>query len=86
MTLGLHSQRAPLQVLALAMSPRLGLRHTNLCGPIVTSREREKYFLTFINDLFKKSFFYTMKTKFGVFDKLKVCKTLVKNQTKKKSK
>jgi hypothetical protein len=34
---------------------------------------------TFIDDFSKKTFIYTMKTKFGVFDKLKVFKTLVVN-------
>jgi hypothetical protein len=32
---------------------------------------------TFVDD--KKTFLYTMKTKFGVFDKLKVFKVLVEN-------
>jgi hypothetical protein len=33
----------------------------------------------FIDDFYKKTFLYTMKTKFGVFDKLKVFKALVEN-------
>jgi hypothetical protein len=62
----------------------LGLMHTNLRGFMVTSfYGRAKYFLTFIDNLFKKTFLYIMKTKFGVFDKLKV---LVKNQIGKKFK
>jgi hypothetical protein len=64
----------------------LGLVHTNLCGPMVTSHERAKYFLTFINDFFRKTFFYIMKIKFGMFDKLKVFKNLIKNQIGKKIK
>jgi len=36
-----------------------------------------KYFPTFIDNLFKNIFFYTMKTKFGVLDKFKVFKVLV---------
>ncbi len=45
-----------------------------------------KYFLAFIDDFFRKTFFNTMKTKFGVLDNLMVIKTLVKNQTRKKIK
>jgi hypothetical protein len=40
-----------------------------------------KYFLTFIDDFFRKTFFNTMKTKFGVLDNLKVIKMLVETQT-----
>jgi hypothetical protein len=32
-----------------------------------------------IDDFYKKTFLYTMKTKFGVFDKLKVFEDLVEN-------
>jgi hypothetical protein len=59
----------------------LGLVHTNLCGLILWS---SKYFLTFINDFSRKTIFYTTKTKFVMFDKLKVFKTLVENQIEKK--
>jgi hypothetical protein len=38
-----------------------------------------KYFLTFIDDFFRKTFLYTMKIKFGVLNKLNVFKDLVKN-------
>ncbi len=44
------------------------------------------YLLTFIHNFFRETFFYTMKTKFRVFDKLKVFKTLVENQIRKKIK
>jgi hypothetical protein len=40
---------------------------------------RRNFLKTFIDDFFEKMFFYTMKTKFGVFDKLKVFKALVEN-------
>ncbi len=53
---------------------------------MATSHGKAKYFLTFINDFSRKTLFYTMKTKFGVFDKLKVFNALVKNHTKKKIK
>jgi hypothetical protein len=53
---------------------------------MVTTRfhGRAKYFLTFIDDFFRRTFLYTMKIKFGVLDKLNVFKDLVKIETKKK--
>ncbi len=39
----------------------LGFVHINICGPMVTSHEREKYFKNFIDDFFRKTFIYTMK-------------------------
>jgi hypothetical protein len=65
----------------------LGLVHTNLFGFMITTfHEGAKYFLTFIDNLSRKTFFYTMKTKFCLFDKLKVLKALVENQIGKKFK
>jgi hypothetical protein len=59
----------------------LGLVHIDVYGTIaITFHGGVKYFLTFIDDFFRKTFFYTMKIKFGVFDKLKVFKVLVENQ------
>jgi hypothetical protein len=53
---------------------------------VTTFHGGAKYFLTFIDNLSRKTFLYTMKTKFGVFDKLKVFKALVENQIGKKFK
>jgi hypothetical protein len=53
--------------------------HTYLCGSMATSHGGEKYFLTFIDDCFMKIFLYTMKTKFGVLDKLNIFKALKEN-------
>jgi hypothetical protein len=39
----------------------LKLMQKNLCGPMATSHGRTKYFLTFIDDFFKKTFLYTIK-------------------------
>ncbi len=65
----------------------LRLVHTNLCGfMVITFHGGAKYFLTFIDDLSRTTFLYTTKTKFGVFDKLKVFKALVENQIGKKFK
>jgi hypothetical protein len=56
-----------------------GLVHKNVCGSMATTIHRaEKYFLTFINDFLKKTFFYNMKIKFSVLNNLKVFKALVK--------
>jgi len=57
------------------------LVHTYLCGPMATIfHGGAKYFLTFIDDFFRKTFLYTMKIKFGVLDKLNVFKDLAKNR------
>ncbi len=59
--------------------------HTYLCSLMATtSHWKAKYFLTFIDNLSKRTLFYTMKTKFGVFDKFKVFKILVENWIGKK--
>jgi len=47
----------------------LGFVHINICGPMVTSHEGAKYFNVFIDDFLRKTFLYTMKTKFGVTNK-----------------
>jgi len=64
----------------------LGLMQIDLCGPMATFHGRAMYLLTFIDDFFRETFFYSMKTKFGVFDKLKIFKALVENQIGKKIK
>ncbi len=51
---------------------------TQTCGPITTSHGGAKYFLTFINEFFGKTFLNTMKTKFIMLNKLKVFKFLIK--------
>jgi len=52
----------------------LGFVHINICGPMVTSHEGAKYFYIFIDDFLRKTFLYTMKTKFGVTNKnLVIC-------------
>ncbi len=57
--------------------------HINLYGPmVITSHGRAKYFLTFIDDFFRKTFFYIMKIKFEVFDKFKFFKVFKTLKTK----
>jgi hypothetical protein len=63
------------------------LVHIDLFNPIATTLHgRVKYFKTFIDLLFRRTFFHIMKTKFNVLDKLKVFKALVENQTRNKIK
>ncbi len=57
----------------------LGHVHKDLCGPMATSHGGAKYFITFIDEFFRKLFFYTMKIKFGMFDKHKIFKAWVEN-------
>jgi hypothetical protein len=52
----------------------LVLVHIDLCGLMTTSHGRTKYFLTFINDFLKKTFFYTMKIKLVCLTSLKFSK------------
>jgi hypothetical protein len=57
----------------------LGHVHRDLCGLMATSHGGAKYFKTFIDEFIKKTFFYTMKIKFGMFNKLKIFKAWVEN-------
>jgi hypothetical protein len=43
----------------------------------ITFHGGAKYFITIIDDFFRKTFFNTMKIKFGVLDKVNVFKDLV---------
>ncbi len=57
--------------------------HIDIYGPmVITSYGRPKYFLTFIDDLFMKTFFYIMKIKFEIFDKFKFFKVFITLKTK----
>jgi hypothetical protein len=47
-----------------------------------TFHGRVKYFKIFIDDFSMKTYFYTMKIKLDVLDKLKVCKKIVKIKIK----
>lgn len=65
----------------------LELVHTDLCGPMsCTSFSGSKYFLIFIDDYTRKTFCYFLNRKDEVFDKFKIWKALVENQTNKKLK
>jgi hypothetical protein len=51
-----------------------GFMHMNLCGPMATSHGKVKYFLTFIDDFSKKTFFYTIKINLVCLTKLRFSK------------
>lgn len=63
----------------------LGLVHSDVCGPMkVPSVSNNLYFLTFIDDLTRKTFVYLLKHKSEVFDKFMEFKAFAENQTGKK--
>lgn len=64
----------------------LDLIHLNVCGPMLASLLGNIYNASFINDFFRKSWFYFMKMKGEVFKKFQVFKALVNNHTEKKIK
>ncbi len=68
-------------------SKLLELVHSDVCGPMkTTSCGGARYFVTFIEDFSKKTHVYLLKAKGKVFDKFKVYKALVENQTSMKIK
>ena len=63
-----------------ALAP-LHIVHSDLCGPLSTpSFSRCKYFLTFIDDFFRRTWVYFLKHKNEVFDKFLAYKALIENQ------
>lgn len=65
----------------------LGLVHSDVCGPMsIPSMSGFRYFLTFIDDLTRKTFIYFLKNKSEVFEKFTVFKAFAENQCGKKIK
>lgn len=61
---------------------KLGLIHSDLCGPMsFSSFSGTRYLLTFIDDLTRMTFGYFIKTKDEVLKTFKVFKSLIENQT-----
>jgi hypothetical protein len=59
-------------------SSKLELVHSDICGPInPTSNGGNKYFITFTDDLTRKTWIYFMKEKSSALDLFKVFKALV---------
>ena len=47
----------------------LGLIHTDVCGPIsISAKSRYRYFIMFIDDLYRYGYVYLMKYKFESFE------------------
>ena len=64
-------------------SKPLELVHTDLCGPTRTKRlQGEFYFILFIDDFNIMDWVFFLKEKSEAFNKFKVFKTLVENETK----
>lgn len=65
----------------------LGLIHSNIYGSMSTrTLNGAEYFITFIDDHFRKTWIYLLKTKDEVFDHLIEFKDLVENDIGKKIK
>jgi hypothetical protein len=65
----------------------LDLIHTYVCGPMSrVSLSGCEYYLNFIDDHYKKTWIYFLKTKSEVFKRFPEFKALVENQTRKKIK
>ncbi len=63
-------------------SKLLELLHNDVCGPMkTTSHGGARYFVTFIDDLSRKTHVYLLKKKGKVLDKFKAYKALVENET-----
>ena len=61
--------------------------HSDICGPMSTrALSGGKYFVTFIDDHFRKTWIYFLKTKDEIFDRFREFKALVENLTGKKIK
>ena len=64
-------------------SKPLELVHTDLCEPTRTkSLQGESYFMVFIDDFIRMAWVFFLKEKSEAFNKFKVFKTLVENETK----
>ena len=56
------------------------------CPSKVISKGNVNYFLTFVDDYFKKIWVYFLEQKSNTFVTFKQCKALIENQTEKKIK
>jgi len=66
---------------ATRVSQLLEIVHTNVCKPMITtSHGAVRYFLTFIDDLSRKTNVYLLKAKGEAFEKFKQYKVLVENE------
>ena len=79
--LGKHSKQ-PFHSYSSRVSRKLGLIHSNLCGPmLVTTTNGNKYMLTFIDDYSRMCWVYLLKDKSQVFENFKTFHSMIKNET-----
>ena len=65
----------------------LEIIHSDVCSPMSTSSlSRYVYYVSFINDYYRKTWIYFMKNKDELFSKIKELKALIENHTKNKIK
>ena len=65
----------------------LEILHSNVCGPMSSSSlSRYVYYVSFIDDFYRREWIYFMKKKDEVFNKFKEFKALIENHTEKKIK
>ena len=65
----------------------LDLVHSDVCGPMsIVSLRSHEYYVSFIDDYFRKTWIYFLKAKGEVFDRFQEFKALVESQTGKKIK
>ena len=79
---GKHPERRYEKGMARRATQPLELVHSDLIGPIRTpSYGGSRYVLTFIDDYLRFCWVYFLKLKSEVFEKLKIWKELVENQS-----
>jgi len=79
--LGKHCKQ-PFHSSSFRASRKLGLIHSNLCGPMpVATSNGNKYVLTFIDDYSRMCWVYLLKDKSQVFEVFKTFHFMIKNET-----
>ena len=64
----------------------LEIIHSDVCGPMSSSSlSGYVYYVSFIDDFYRKAWIYFMKNKDEVFNKFKEFKSLIENHTKRRS-
>lgn len=77
--------RKPFQNCEIRSKEILDLVHSDVCGPMSdNSLGGHLYYLTFIDDHFRKTWLYLLKTKDEVFDKFKEFRSKVETLTERK--
>ena len=65
----------------------LEIIHSDVCGPMSSSSlSGSVYYVSFIDEFYRKTWIYFMKKKYEVFSKCKEFKSLIENHTKNKIK